>query len=273
MKLKELYHVAVPTAFDENEALNIQATLAHIHYLKEKGVNSVLVCGSTGEQHSLTLAEKLQLLAAIENDPLFDSDFELIFGVSSIRQKEAEHLMKEVEKNKGVKGILLGFPPYVLPTQKEALIYAKTLCSFTYKSVILYNNPKRTGFDLEKESFLQLSVLPNVVGIKEAGARANIPYFLKHSSKDLLIYAGGENELADKLAIGFNRLSSISGNLYPKEIRNWFFSLLNKEEVADEQIRKRMEKIFKDNPLPFIKQEISKKTGINMGTCRKPIGN
>ncbi len=59
MKLKELYHVAVPTAFDENEALNIQATLAHIHYLKEKWVNSVLVCGSTGEQHSLTLAEKL----------------------------------------------------------------------------------------------------------------------------------------------------------------------------------------------------------------------
>jgi len=44
--LNHSLHVAVPTAFD------------HAERLQKQGIKSVLVCGSTGEQHSLTLTEK-----------------------------------------------------------------------------------------------------------------------------------------------------------------------------------------------------------------------
>ena len=55
MRLKHSYHIAVPTAFSDNEELNIESTIKHIQYLSKKGVKSVLVCGSTGEQHSMTV--------------------------------------------------------------------------------------------------------------------------------------------------------------------------------------------------------------------------
>ncbi len=66
MVLNEDFQVAVPTAFYEDETLNLKATLQHIDYLATQGVQSVLVGGSTGEQHSLTLLEKLQLLDALK---------------------------------------------------------------------------------------------------------------------------------------------------------------------------------------------------------------
>ena len=62
------YHIAVPTAFYDNEDLNTEATLQHIRNLYDQGVKSVMVCGTTGEQHSLSLAEKLQLLESLGAD-------------------------------------------------------------------------------------------------------------------------------------------------------------------------------------------------------------
>lgn len=64
-RLNEDYQVAVPTAFYEDETLNLKATLQHIGYLATQSIQSVLVGDSTGEQHSLTLLEKLQLLDAL----------------------------------------------------------------------------------------------------------------------------------------------------------------------------------------------------------------
>lgn len=57
--LKSLYHVAILTDFHDAEELNVKATLDHIVYLQNIGIRSVLVYGSTGEQHSLTLEEKI----------------------------------------------------------------------------------------------------------------------------------------------------------------------------------------------------------------------
>lgn len=94
MVLNEDYQVAVPTAFYEDETLNLKATLQHIDYLATQGVQSVLVGGSTGEQHSLTLLEKLQLLDALKKLNMYN-DLEIVFGVSSIRQKEAEILAQK----------------------------------------------------------------------------------------------------------------------------------------------------------------------------------
>ena len=81
------YHIAVPTAFYDNEDLNTEATLQHIRNLYDQGVKSVMVSGTTGEQHSLTLAEKLKLLKSIDTATFLPDDLEIIFGVDSIRQK------------------------------------------------------------------------------------------------------------------------------------------------------------------------------------------
>lgn len=273
MTLTNNYHIAVPTAFHKNEELNIEATLAHIQHLYKLGIHSVLVCGSTGEQHSLSLSEKLELIDHLSLLKV-DSDFELIFGVSSVRQVEAVQLAQRINKTPQIAAILIGYSPYVLPTQKEAVHYTNTILEAANKQAIIYNNPLRTGFDLSVESYKNLINHHLILGIKEAGDPRKVLELNKAIDKPLQYFAGGEKELEQKIKLGYNGLSSIAGNLYPIEVKQWFHSLLTNETTQDyHDLKRKIIKIFENSPLPFIKNEISKTENINFGICRTPIGN
>ncbi|GKU82985.1 dihydrodipicolinate synthase family protein [Niallia sp. NCCP-28] len=273
--LKETMHIAVPTAFYEDESLNIQGTIEHIKSLYSQGIHSVLVCGSTGEQHSLTLKEKLKILDALAAEEELIDNMEIIFGVSSIRQKEAVELAKRIQPTK-IAAILLGYPPYILPTQKEALIYAKKIIHFSEKPTILYNNPKRTGFDLSSESIIELSDLELVIGLKEAGSTKRV-LSLKNEiqNKNFYFYAGGEMQLEEKIPLGFNRLSSIAGNVYPLKVKEWFMHIISKQIITEQEkleITSILDEVYTGSPLANVKKAINEKE-IPMGVCRSPLGN
>ena len=269
------YHIAVPTAFYDNEDLNTEATLQHIRNLYDQGVKSVMVCGTTGEQHSLTVAEKLQLLKSIDAATFLPDDLEIIFGVASIRQKEALQLAEKVNASAKINGVLLGFSPYILPSQKEARLYVEAIAKVIEKPIILYNNPRRTGFNPELDTFAELIRLPNIIGIKDAGDSARIPELISVADKKIYVYAGGEIDLDKKIALGANRLSSMAGNLYPTEVEAYFTDLLRgrADKIKNAGIEEKIHNVFSDNPIIYIKNEITKHTQIDMGIARSPLGN
>ncbi|MFZ2764890.1 MAG: dihydrodipicolinate synthase family protein [Trichococcus flocculiformis] len=269
------YHIAVPTAFYDNEDLNTEATLQHIRNLYDQGVKSVMVCGTTGEQHSLTVAEKLQLLKSIDAATFLPDDLEIIFGVASIRQKEALQLAEKVNASAKINGVLLGFSPYILPSQKEARLYVEAIAKVIEKPIILYNNPRRTGFNPELDTFAELIRLPNIIGIKDAGDSARIPELLSAAGKKIYVYSGGEIDLDKKIVLGANRLSSMAGNLYPTEVEAYFTDLLRgrADKIKNAGIEEKIHNVFSDNPIIYIKNEITKHTQIDMGIARSPLGN
>ncbi|MFD1363446.1 dihydrodipicolinate synthase family protein [Lentibacillus salinarum] len=77
--LTEKVHIAVSTAFFEDESLNIQGTISHIRDLYKQGIKSVLVSGTTGEQHSFNLREKMEIINGLEQDEELISNMEIIF--------------------------------------------------------------------------------------------------------------------------------------------------------------------------------------------------
>ena len=269
------YHIAVPTAFYDNEDLNTEATLQHIRNLYDQGVKSVMVCGTTGEQHSLTLAEKLQLLKSIDAATFLPDDLEIIFGVASIRQKEALQLAEKVNASAKINGVLLGFSPYILPSQKEARLYVEAIAKVIEKPIILYNNPRRTGFNPELDTFAELIRLPNIIGIKDAGDSVRIPELISVADKKIYVYAGGEIDLDKKIALGANRLSSMAGNLYPSEVEAYFTDLLRgrADKTKNAGIEEKIHNVFSDNPIIYIKNEITKHMQIDMGIAHSPLGN
>ncbi|RFU64101.1 dihydrodipicolinate synthase family protein [Peribacillus glennii] len=274
--LKETVHIAVPTAFFNDESLNIQGTISHIRELYKQGVKSVLVSGSIGEQHSLYLREKIEIINALEQEEDLISNMEIIFGVASVRQKEAEELAEKIRHTK-ISGILLGYPPYVIPTQEEAIVYSKRIIQLCNKPTILYNNPKRTGFDLSEKSIIQLSEIDLVIGIKDAGNKEKVGRIKNATHRDeLYFYAGGEVNLEEKVVLqGYNRLSSIAGNVSPIEISQWFQKMLIKQNVSEqesEKIENIMDQVYLGNPIVNLKKIINHK-GIPIGICRSPIGS
>ena len=104
------FNVALPTAFDPDESLNTGNTLKIMEKHYEKGVRSILVCGFTGEQHSLALDEKLQLLQALESAGLPD-DLQLLVGGAGISMKADPTLASAGSDAQSITALMLGFPP------------------------------------------------------------------------------------------------------------------------------------------------------------------
>ncbi|WP_058307630.1 dihydrodipicolinate synthase family protein [Gracilibacillus massiliensis] len=273
--LTEKVHIAVPTAFLKDESLNIQGTISHVRNLYNQGIKSVLISGTTGEQHSLNLQEKIELINGLLLEKELLRNMEIIFGVASIRQKEAEELAKKI-RHTNISSVMLGYPPYVIPTQEEALAYSERIIQLSNKPTIIYNNPRRTGFDLSEKSIIQLSKIDLVVGIKDAGNKEKVEQLKNDiNRKEFYFYAGGEVNVEEKILNGYDRLSSIAGNVAPTEISQWFHKLVGKQNVSKQEqikIKNILEQVYKDNAIANVKR-ILNKNGIPIGFCRSPIGN
>ena len=78
------FHIAIPTAFDRDESLNTHLTAQYIEHLYSLGIDTVMVCGSTGEQHSMSLNEKIELLHTIDEQiktmPVLGENNEIALG-------------------------------------------------------------------------------------------------------------------------------------------------------------------------------------------------
>lgn len=273
------FHVAVPTAFNSDESVNVDLTLKHIENLYQKGVKSVLVCGSTGEQHSLSCAEKIAILQAIEATHTIPKDLEIIFGVASIRLTEALKLAQAINSTTKIAAALLGFSPYILPSQQEAAAYVTKLAlTLNQKAVILYNNPKRTGFDLANETLIKLlqdKNLNNIIGIKEAGDPNKVKQLIDLGFYNHSYYVGGEPDLKNKVALGFNCLSSILGNIYPTLVMNYFANIKNGSvtKVQENEVAKHLQELLTHpSMLPALKAQIATLEQSEISYCRSPLG-
>lgn len=74
-----------------------------------------------------------------------------------------------------------------------------------------------------------------MVGITDAGNKEKVERVKKGIHRnDFHFYAGGEVNLAEKVLHGYDRLSSIAGNIHPVEITQWFQKMLLKQ-IASKQ--------------------------------------
>jgi len=272
MPLKPL-NVAMPTPINLENKIELPSIGELLAYYQSNGLSSILICGSTGEQHSLKLHEKLQMIDYL--DQLEHGSLELIFGVSSVFYDEAIDLVKRLAHS-SVDAIMLGFPPYIRLSQSEAIAYAESICRIFKKEVLIYNNPGRTGFDLSPDSLKKLVTKnPNIVGIKEAGNSRKVSEIRNLLGDQFQVFYGGEVNLLCEWEKGFNGLSSIIANLYPIEVATLLNELKQGEwkqaEAIYSFIHEKNKQLLNGSFLPNLKYVMTSK-GLPVGQCRSPLG-
>ncbi|MED4452087.1 dihydrodipicolinate synthase family protein [Metabacillus fastidiosus] len=261
------FNVAIPTPFHDDESLYLEGFNSIVEYLTDNGVDSLLVSGTTGEQNSMSIEERIQIIDYF-NEQKFEN-VELMFGVSATTTRNAIKLIQKLEESV-FDSILVQFTPYIQPTQEQAISYINELLQHTTKKVVLYNTPFRTGFDLSAESFNTLinQKHSNLVGFKEEGDikrhhNTNLP-------DNFIMFAGGDVELTQKIVNGYNGLSSMVGNVYPQEIKQIFNDLLEDKPVHLRKINHLINEVLDDKAITNIKNHYNS-LGIKVGTCRSPI--
>ncbi|NQX68278.1 dihydrodipicolinate synthase family protein [Paenibacillus alba] len=262
------FHIALPTPFREDESLYLDGFEPIVNYLKENGIDSMFVSGSTGEQHSMSIEERLHIIDYFNQKRFLD--VELIFGVASTTTRDGVRLIQALEGSV-FDIVMIGFPPYIKPTQQQAVSYVDELLRHTTKKVILYNNPSRTGFDLSLEALHDLIKRhKNILGLKEAGDvhRHRGTVF----PESFVRFAAGDGNLVSNMVSGgCNGLSSMVGNVFPKEIKTTFDALLEGRAVDVEAIDQRIAQVTQGQTIVNIKQHYNQ-LGMGTGCCRSPVG-
>ncbi|PEU52776.1 dihydrodipicolinate synthase family protein [Priestia megaterium] len=266
------YSVAMITPFSEKGELYLEGMPSLVHYYKKHDVPALLISGSTGEQHSMTIEERASLFHVVKKEA--ENDLLLYGGVAAVQTKDAMALAISAEEA-GMDAIMLGFPPYLRINQQEAFSYVEKVCSVTTLPIMIYNNPLRTGFNLQVETLITLAKkFPQIVAFKEAGDSSSVPIVKKQLGSAFTVLSGFDLNIFEDAKLGFDGITSILGNIFPEEIQAIIKAIqTGKEEEAKKQfneIQPFMKSIIELGTLRPIKYLLEKQK-IQAGICREPL--
>ena len=238
----------------------------------EAGIQAVVICGTTGESPTLSDHEKLELFRRAKN---YVSDRCLILaGTGSNHTEHAIALSKAAEEI-GVDGLLVVSPYYNKATAEGLITHYSAIAASVHIPVILYNVPSRTGVDIPVTVYKCLSVVPNIVGVKEASTDiSKISRIRALCPEDFAVWSGNDDQAAAVMSLGGSGVISVLSNVLPTETQAMAQAALDGDfdTAADLQIRllPLIELLFSEvNPIPV--KAAMKIIGYDCGECRLPL--
>lgn len=272
------YNVAMAVPFTRDGELDKKGIADVVKFLVDNEVPLIVVSGTTAEQHLTTVSERIQLYQMAAKN--LGGRCKMFAGVAGGQTKDAVQLARAAQEA-GAIGLMLGFPPYIRPSQAEAVEYVRQVANACDLSIILYNNVPRTGFDLSVESMALLAreYPQQVVGVKEvsdpAKAQERARQTKEASQNMLALYPSFDAALFDHFLVGFDGLCSIVGNVFPREMHEITRLLLKGELPAAKQQLTAMAPVFKALFAPSLPVGIKfgmQYVGVNAGFARQPLG-
>ena len=164
-----------------------------VYYLG-KGIHGIIPLGTTGESPTIEEDEYNQIVEATID--VAKDMVPIYVGVSSNSTRKAIHQIENLNLY-NISGYLVTSPYYNLPSQQGIFEHFAKLADATDKQILIYNIPYRTGRNVENETILRLSKIPNIVGIKDSCGivsqsiellRDRDPQFAIFTGEDMLFY-------------------------------------------------------------------------------------
>ncbi len=181
----------------------------------DAGVSAVVLSGTTGEAPTLTDEEKLTLFAKCK--AYAKNDCTIIAGTGSNSTAHTVALSRAAQEV-GADALLVVSPYYNKATPEGLTAHYLTLANAVDIPVIVYNVPSRTGVDIPVSVYKQLSVHPNIVGVKEASTDITKITAIRYAcGDDFLIWTGNDDLIVPSIALGGCGVISVLSNVLPEE--------------------------------------------------------
>lgn len=194
---------------------------------KASDIGGIIVTGTTGEQHSTTVEERMTLYRdAVTIASTYD--IPVIAGIAATTSYAAASLALSATAS-GCQGIMLGLPPYLRPNDAELTSYVRAVYDSTSLPILLYNNSVRNGSEPSVDTLLSWYRNGYIYGIKHAVSPEHfnsIALSLLEKEPNLPLYTGSDAKSYDLFVSSrenasiptFYGLTSIIANLYPYQI-------------------------------------------------------
>jgi 4-hydroxy-tetrahydrodipicolinate synthase len=264
--------VAIVTPFFENGDVNFKELERMIEFEIENGIDSIVICGSTGEAATMTDAEhEAAIKCAIDT---VAGRVPVIAGTGSNDTAYGIDLSKEAQKA-GADAVLLVTPYYNKCTPDGLVAHYKAIASSVDIPLILYNVPSRTNVNISPYVLSKLADQQNIVAVKECNL-GQVPEAFSECGDRYTFYSGVDGLAIPMVSLGAKGVISVTANLIPEFTSTMIHSYLNGDikKARDMQIEviPLVKAMFCEvNPIP-VKEAINM-LGINVGHCRMPLSD
>ncbi|TGB70340.1 dihydrodipicolinate synthase family protein [Escherichia sp. E4930] len=221
---------AVSTQFRSDYSLDLDATHAVMKNLVKDGVSGLVVCGSVGENTSLTTQEKLQIIEVAKDAA--GGKIPVIAGVAEFTTAFARTMAKEAEKV-GVDGVMV-MPALVYSSKPhETAAHFRSVAMATDLPIMVYNNPPIYKNDVTPDILETLADCENIVCFKDSSGDARRFIDLRNAVGDrFVLFAGLDDVVVESIAVGAEGWISGMSNAFPREGETLF--RLAKQQRFDE---------------------------------------
>ncbi|QML55050.1 dihydrodipicolinate synthase family protein [Escherichia coli] len=221
---------AVSTQFRSDYSLDLDATHAVMKNLVKDGVSGLVVCGSVGENTSLTTQEKLQIIEVAKDAA--GGKIPVIAGVAEFTTAFARTMAKEAEKV-GVDGVMV-MPALVYSSKPhETAAHFRSVAMATDLPIMVYNNPPIYKNDVTPDILETLADCENIVCFKDSSGDTRRFIDLRNAVGDrFVLFAGLDDVVVESIAVGAEGWISGMSNAFPREGETLF--RLAKQQRFDE---------------------------------------
>src|SRR4249919_1333657 len=156
---------ALITPFMKNGDVDEAAVRRLARRQVDAGIHFLCPCGTTGENPTLTDAERLRIVEIVVEES--KGAVPVLAGAGGSDTRELIQMAGEMAR-RGVSGFLSVTPYYNKPTQEGLYQHYRAFAESTRLPIVVYNVPGRTGVNVEPATLVRLAQIPNIVGVKEA---------------------------------------------------------------------------------------------------------
>ena len=207
-------YTPVITPYDEQGAINEAAFCAQIEFLIAAGVHGIIIGGSTGEYYAQSIIERQHTARlAVE---VIAQRVPLVIGTVAIRLPDSI-AMAECAATIGADAILIGSPPYAVPTERENALNSLTIDRAANLPIMLYNYPGRMGIEMGEEFLDRVGRSANFQAIKESSGDINRLHLLARDYQHIQTACGMDDQALEFFAWGARSWVCGGSNFLPRE--------------------------------------------------------
>ncbi|HIF65566.1 MAG TPA: 4-hydroxy-tetrahydrodipicolinate synthase [Acidimicrobiia bacterium] len=265
---------AMVTPFSQDDALDVDASVALAKWLVGQGSEGLVITGTTGEGPAVTDEEDWELWSAIAEAVTVP----VIAGTTTNDTAHSIHQTRKAEEL-GCDGILAVTPYYNRPSQAGIYAHFEAVAASTSLPVVLYDIPVRTGRKIETPTMLQLAhEVPNIVAVKDAaGNPGETAKVVRDAPEGFEVYSGDDALTLPLLAVGAVGVISVAAHWSAPE----HVAMMNAWDSGNASEARRINSLLLDSfdyetgdaaPNPVPTKAMMRTLGLNVGEPRLPMG-
>lgn len=206
---------AVTTQFSDDFKVDLQATHRVIRTLVDDGVSGLIVCGTVGENCSLTRAEKIAVMEVARDAS--GGRVPVIAGVAEYTTEFACELVREAKRTR-MDGVMV-MPALVYSAKpRETAAHFRGVSKATDLPVMVYNNPPIYRNDVTPDILASLADCDTIVCFKESSGDTRRFTDLRNLvGERFVLFAGLDDVVVESVLVGAVGWVSGLSNVFPRE--------------------------------------------------------